>query len=43
MPGVFCKDSTVFTSFSSSVSIVSLCHELSDSSVCIPRFFISSF
>ena len=50
-PGAFCKYSTVFTSFrvfcsslSSAICIVSICslcrfNDLSDSSVCIPRFF----
>ena len=51
MPGAFCNDSTVFTSFrvfcssfSSSICLVSICslcrcNDLSDSSVCIARFF----
>ena len=51
MPGAFCSDSTVFTSFcvfcysfSSSICRVSICslcrcNDLSDSPVCTPRFF----
>ena len=52
MPGAFCEDSTVFTSFRvfcssfSSICIVnicSLCNEHSDSSVCIPILFCIFF